>query len=187
MATFAIIAVIGSYDNFIAPQVKCLEAAQRYSEEMSSYSQKNKMLESKLKLQQLGLNKLEAKRAQIQEQIFTFAAAQQFFAGLELIASENNCIVTSLNQIDSKTETDDKAKAAAAGILAQSASMSIIGDYTSIVRFLNQVMARTNKVIINPFAISIRNDNSELVECSLVITIYAMNDETNKGADPNAR
>jgi hypothetical protein len=187
IATVALIAIVGSYDNFIQPHLQSLKAAQRYSDEMSSFSQKNKVLESKLKIQQLDLDKLAGKTAQMQEQIFSALAAQQFFTGLELIAREHNCVVTSLNQYIAQNVTDERDKISSAGISVQRASMIILGDYPSIVSFLAQMVDRPNKVVINPLTMSVRQDNSELLECSLIVTIYVLNEDNNKGADPNAQ
>lgn len=187
MAAVAIIAIVGSYDKFIHAHVQCLEAAQKYSDEMSSFSQKNKTLESRLKIQQIDVDNLAAKTSRMQEQIFSAFAAQQFFAGLELIARENTCVVTSLNQHDVKNKTDEANTSVTSGISAQRASITILGDYSNIVRFLNQIVDRPNKVIVDPFTMLIRRDSSDLVECSMIISIYVMNDENGKGADPNAR
>jgi hypothetical protein len=185
MAAAACIAAIGSYNWFIAPHIQRLEAAQRYAEEIGAFGQKNKLLEGKLKLKQIEADRLSKQLASAQREFFTADDALRFFAGLEPCARRLHCTITSLNQLGNETGGDEKPVCAAAGVTACSVSMELIGRYADIINFLAQLLEHPNKIIISPFSLSAHRKNPELLECSLVLTIYLMNDENSKGADPN--
>lgn len=185
MAAAACIAAIGSYNWFITPHIQCLEAAQRYAGEIGSFAKKSKLLEGKLKLKQIEADRLSKQINSAQRQLFTTDDARRFFAGLEPCARRLHCTITSLNQLGDDAGGNEKTIGAAAGITACRVSMNLAGRYADIINFLAQLLDRPNKVIISPFSLAAQQNNSELLECSLVLTVYVINDENSKGADPN--
>jgi Tfp pilus assembly protein PilO len=185
MAAIACIAAIGSYNWFITPHIRCLEAAQKYANQVDTFTKKGKMLEGRLKVKQLEADKLSKQAAEMQNQFFTAAEAQQFFAGLETAAKQTRCTMTSLNLLADESGEQEKNACAAAGITISRASIGLVGDYFDIVQFLTQLLDRPNWITISPFSLSARQDDSGKLECSLTLAIYVSNDAVDKGADPN--
>jgi hypothetical protein len=185
MAATACIAAIGSYNWFITPHIQCLEAAQRYADEIGGLITKSKLLEGKLNLRQIEADRLSKQIASAQRQFFTAADAQQFLAGIEPCAQRLHCTITSLNQLGDEASGTEKPVCAAAGITTYGAAMNLVGRYADIMNVLAQLLDRPNKIIMSPFSLSAYQNDSEMLKCSLVLTIYVMNDENSKGADPN--
>ena len=185
MAATACIAAIGSYNWFITPHIQQLEAAQRYADEIGTFSKKSKVLEGKLKINQIEADRLSKQIASAQREFFTADDAMRFFAGLEPCARRLHCTITSLNQLGNETGGDETTICAAAGITACSVSMELMGRYADIINFLAQLLERPNKIMVSPFSLSVRRSDTEMLECSLALTIYVMNDENSKGVDPN--
>lgn len=182
VAAIAFIAVIGSYNWLIDPHVQYLEAAQRYAGEIDSICKKGKMVEGKLKIKQIEVNKLAKQTAATQDKVFTDATAHQFFADIELFAAQTYCTITSLNELANNADPAEKS----AGIKPRHTSIALIGSYDNIIKFLTKLTDRPNKIIIVPLSISTRQDAAETLECSFTLTIFISNDVINKGADPNA-
>jgi hypothetical protein len=185
MAAAACIAAIGSYNWFIAPHIRQLEAAQRYADKIGTFEKKGKLLEGKLKLRQIEADRLSKQIASAQREFFTSDDAQRFFAGIEPCAQRLHCTITSLNQLGNEVSSNEKGICAAAGITPCRVSMNLTGGYADIIHFLTQLRERPNKIIISPFSLSAHQNDTEMLECSLVLTIYIMNDENSEGADPN--
>jgi hypothetical protein len=184
-AAIALIVLIGSYNWLIAPHVQYLEAAQKYADEVGRFTSKSKVLEGKLKIKQIEIERLSEQVCEKKKQFFTPAGAQQFLSSLEMFANEANCIITSLNQHYDELDTEKAKALAAAGIRANRAAVSLTGGYPSILKFLAKLLDRPNAILINSLSISVRPDNSANLDCSLTLTIYVIEDTNITGADPN--
>jgi Tfp pilus assembly protein PilO len=185
IATIAAIGTIGSYNWFIAPHIDSLKAAQRYVGQIGTFPQKSKILEGKLKIKKLEINKLSKQIAEVEEQFFTPADAQQFLSGFEFLAKQANCAITSLNQLPEENHASQDCNFVTAGIATHRVSVSLAGRYPDIVKFVKHISGRPHKVLINPFSISVRQGDSDKVECSMILTIYVAKDLNFKGVDPN--
>lgn len=185
MAAAACIAAIGSYNWFIAPHIQQLNAAQRYADEIGAFDKKGKLLEGKLKIKQIEADRLSKQLASAQREFFTADEALRFFAELGPCARRLHCTITALNQLSDETGGDEKSACAVAGITACGVSMELIGKYADIIKFLAQLLKHPEKIIISPFSLSAYRSNTEMLKCSLTLTVYIMNDENSKGVDPN--
>jgi len=184
-ATIALIAVIGSYNWLIEPHVKYLEAAQRYADNVDSIGKKSKLIAGKLKIKQLEVNNLSKQVDATQGKIFTMATARQFFTNIELFAIQTHCTIKSLNQLSEQKGTENALSSTVEDITPYHTSIALIGRYDNIAQFLTKLLDRPNQIIVNPFAISVRQDDSGVLECSFVLTILVLNETPSKGADPN--
>jgi Tfp pilus assembly protein PilO len=184
IASIAVIVTIGSYHWLISPHLKYLEAAQRHANETGSYDKKSKLLESKLKLKQLDVDKLSKQIAVTRTLFFTQAEAQQTFASLETTAKKTNCTIVSLKLLSDNIDMQKKNASDTAGITIFQGTVSFVGNYPDIMRFLTDILDRPGKVIMNPLSITPCQNDSEKLECSAIITLYVMN-ESNKGTDSN--
>jgi Tfp pilus assembly protein PilO len=185
MVAATCIAAIGSYNWFITPHVQCLEAAQRYANEISTFEKKSKMLDSKLKIKRIEADRLSKEIASAQRQLFTADDAQRFFAGLEPCAQRLHCTLTSLKQFGDEAIADGNTTCAASGITKSRVSINLAGRYADIITFLAQLPNNSKKIVISPFSLSVYQNDSDMLNCSLVLTIYVINDENSKGTDHN--
>jgi hypothetical protein len=179
------IAMAACYNWLIHPHVRCLKASQNFVSEVEDFAKKSKTIESSLKIKQLDISRLSGEIADAQRSFFTVAGAQQFFAGLNTFAQDAHCTISTLTLIPGDTATTDANALATAEITAHHASISLSGNYHGIVRFLKELGGYSKKIRIDPFSISVRQEDPEKLECSLILTIYVINGENSKGANAN--
>jgi hypothetical protein len=176
-ASMVFIVIIAMYNWMVAPRAKYLSAAQRYGSAMDSFVNKNKVIQTRVKLKKKELEKLQEKAAKIQSTLFTPDKAREFFSDLQAIAQQTGCIVYSVNRIVNYQNPADGKLDDTAGIVTRSAVLSVVGVYKNISRLIETLQSRTEKVWIDSIKLRTLNYSSDKPRCDITITICTLADK----------
>lgn len=176
-AALIIIATIGMYNWVVAPHTTYLFAAQQHEFTMDEIAKKNAIVSSTIKLKRKKLQELRKQFAQLWSALFTPHEAKEFFNDLQAISEQAGCTVNSLNLITGQPGPKDKQSKDTSGIVANSAVLRVTGVYGNIIRLVEGLQARTQKVCIDSVKMeSLSNDSAQL-RCDIAIAIYIIQDK----------
>ena len=174
-ASLIVIALLAMYSWLVAPHVAYLSVVQGYESVTASLVNKNKLINSKVKVKRIKLQELQEKSAQLQSTLFTSDKAREFFSDLQAISEQTGCMVQSLNMI--KINPKEKQSENNSGIVTKSAVLSVVGLYKDIPRLIQRLQARTQKVWIDSIKVLTVEYNSDRPRCDITITICEIQDK----------
>ncbi|MHC4585477.1 MAG: hypothetical protein ACYS3N_13170 [Planctomycetota bacterium] len=174
-ASLIVIALLAMYSWLVAPHVAYLSVVQGYESVTAGLVNKNKIINSKVKVRRKKLQELQEKSAQLQSTLFTSDKAREFFSDLQAISEQTGCMVQSLNMI--KINPKEKQSENNSGIVTRSAALSVVGLYKDIPRLIQRLQARTQKVWIDSIKVLTVEYNSDQPRCDITITICEIQDK----------
>jgi len=172
-----VITAIGMYNWVVAPYVTYLRAAQQYEAVVGDIAKKDKIISSAVRVKKKKLEQLREQFAQLQSTLFTVEGAKQFFSDLQPVSEEVGCTVYSLNLVASKPIAQDEQSKDSVNIVTNSAMLSIIGAYSNIIKLVERLQARPQKVWIESVTMASLEDDSAQLKCDLTITICTIQDK----------
>jgi|SRR3972149_821669 len=175
-AALIVIAGVAMYNRIVSPHVTYLYAAQKYDSAMDKIVEKNKAITCELDGKKKELGKLRDQYSQCLGLLFTPDEAKEFFGDLQTIPEETGCTVYSLNLIVSKPGHGNKRSEDTSGMAANSAILSVSGQYNNIMKLLEKLQNRTQRVWVDSFKIEIIDFGSARLKCDMTITIYIIQD-----------
>jgi len=170
-AALVVIVAIAVYSWIVAPHVTYLSAVQRYESVVDDVVKKNKILSSAVRTKKKKLEQLHEQFAQLQGSLFMVDKAKEFFSDLQAISVQAGCTVYSLNLITSEQDAQDGQAETTSGIVTKSAVLSVIGAYGDIVRLMESLQAREQKVWIDSVRMTSLDNASDQLKCDITITI----------------
>ena len=177
-ASLILIAALAMYNWIVAPRTNYLSAAQRYKFVIDNVVKKNKTIDNRVNIRKKKLQELREQSAQLQGTLFTSDQAREFFSDLQAISEETGCIVYSVNLITNNPNPNkDGQLQDTAGIVTKSAVLSVVGVYKNIIKLIERLQSRTQKVWIDSVKVQALNNNSDLPRCDIAITICALTDK----------
>jgi hypothetical protein len=176
-AAFILIAAIAMYSWMVAPHVNYLFAVQRYEPVVDDIDKQNEAISDKIKAKQKKVEEIKQKFTKIQGALFTAEKAEEFFSDLQAISEEAGCIVNSVNLITKEKIRDDKQSEYTSSILPKSAILSVVGLYGDIVRLLERLQLRTQKVWIDSIVMKSISEESDRLRCDIAITVHTFKDK----------
>jgi len=171
-AALVIIVTIAVYNWIVAPHVTNLYAVQRYESVVDDVVKKNKILSSVVRTKKKKLEQLHEQFAQLQSSLFMVEEAKELFSDLQAISVQAGCTVYSLNLVTSEQNSEDASR-----IVTKSTILSVIGAYGDIVRLMERLQARPQKVWIDSVSMTSLNDASGQLKCDITITICTIQDK----------
>jgi len=172
-----VIAALGMYNWIAAPHATYLLAAQRYGFVVDDIVKENKAIDNKVNIKKKKLQELQEQHVELQNTLFTPDKAREFFSDLQVISEETGCIVYSLNLLNSKPNTKSGQPKQTAGVVTQSAVLSVVGVYKNIPNLIQRLQARTQKVWIDSVKLRSLDNRSNQARCDITITICAIENE----------
>jgi cell division protein ZapA (FtsZ GTPase activity inhibitor) len=174
-----IIATIAMYDWIVAPHVTCLFASQEYESAVSKAVEKNKITAREVEAKTKKLEELYRQLAESRSILFAPDEATAFFSDLQAIAEETGCTVHSLNLVANKPSSGDKRKQSedTSGIVANSAMLTVSGQYNSIFRLVEKLQNHAKKIWLDSFEMKTIDFNAVQLRCDMTITIYTIQDK----------
>jgi len=166
-----LIVAIAVYNWIVAPHVIYLSAVQRYDSVVSDMVKKSKILSSAVTIKQKKLEKLHEQFAHLQGILFTVDKAKDFFSDLQAISVQAGCTVYSLNLVTNERNSEQGQAEDALGIVTKSAILSVIGAYGDIIRLIENLQAREQKVWIDSVKMTSCEDASGQLKCDITITV----------------
>ena len=179
------IAAIGMYIWIVSPRATYLSAAQQLDSTLDKTLEKNKVIIKKIEAKKKELQQLREQFAELQNKLFTANEAKEFLNDLEAAVNKTDCAVYSLtfstgeifseNALISKNEQREDALYVA----TNNAMLVVIGVYENIVRLVEKLQMRNQRVWIDSLQMGVFDGNSHQLKCEMTITIYTIqNKET---------
>jgi len=173
-AATLIIMTAAIYNWFVTPHTQYLMAEQKYQQTISSLEAKTKILTAKLQASGKKLQNLSCQYEQIKEAFFTIEDARQFLSGIQAAAEKEQCLIENLKFIPPRhiplgADSDIE-------ISCYQTNLKLTGSYGNIVKFLNILQNRPQKVQVDSMEISINSENGCL-NCGLTLSIYTLKDK----------
>ncbi len=165
-AALVIIVTIAVYNWIVAPHVAHLFAVQQYESVIDDVVKKHKILSSAVRTKKKKLEQLHEQFDQLQSSLFMIDEAKEFLSDLQAISVQAGCTVYSLNLVTSEQNSED-----ALDIATKNATLSVIGTYGDIVRLMERVQARPQKVWIDSVRMTSLEDGSNQLKCDITITV----------------
>jgi len=177
LAALVIIAGIAIYNWIAAPHFNYLHAAQSCDLAVDKIVERNKAITLNLESKRKELKKSDAQYSQHRSLMFTPDEAKEFFGELQNLFEETGCTVNSLNLVVSKPSKQKKQSQNTSDIIANSAMLSVTGQFHNIMKLVGKMQSRTQKVCVDSFKININDFSSGLLKCDMNITIYTIQDK----------
>jgi hypothetical protein len=173
-AALIVLVAIAIYNWTLAPHVAQLHAVQQYKSVIGDLTKRNKILSSSVKLKRKKLGKLLEQFGQLQGTLFTVGQAKEFFSDLQVICEQLDCVVYSLNFVADQRQSVAERAEDTLGIAAESAVLGLIGTYSNIVKLVERLQTRPQKVWIDSFRMTTLDDGSGRLKCDITITIWTI-------------
>jgi Tfp pilus assembly protein PilO len=170
VAAAAAILTIAVYNWFVTPHSQYLMAEQKYRMTIESLETKNKILSSNLKAYSQTLENLRGKYEQHKKLFFDANSAKDFLAGIQTTAENNGCLIQNLRFI---TPREFPQLGNDIIVCQHQVSLKILGGYGNILKFLNTLQNRTQRVCLDSINVDIDSQTGGL-ECGLLISIYTL-------------
>jgi hypothetical protein len=164
------IGLVGVREWVIGPHVGALRAAERYQGSLVARAERSASVDSALRAAHTRLDALAAQHALLSERVFSPAQADEFLCALEAFCMETDCIMGAVNGIDDRQERG-------LAIEARTATMSLQGAYGNVIRLIEKLQSRPQRVVLESLRMAAARTDATRVECTLVITIYVKHDE----------
>ena len=103
--------------------------------------------------------------------------AKEFFSDLQVISEQAGCAVYSLNLSQENKGPKKHSLSNASGIVTQSAMLSVIGTYGDLVKLVEKLQSRPQKVWLDSFKMTNLDDSSGQIRCDITITICTIQDK----------
>ena len=172
-AALIVIAAFAMYNWIVTPQTTYLSSAKGYESAMDKIIEQNKTIELQVGAKKKQLQQLRENSAQLQSVLFTPDKAKEFFSDLQVISEQAGCTVHSTNLIADKRDNENEHL----GVVTRSASLSIVGSYKDMVKLIERLQARTEKVWIDEIGVQLLDSNSDKARCDLTVTICQIMDK----------
>jgi len=120
---------------------------------------------------------LQEQSTKLREILFTPEQAKEFFSDLQTISEEAGCAVYSLNNLTTESSRERRQSKDGSYIVPRSATLSVAGVYEKIIRLIERLQVRTQKVWVDSIKMEIFDYDSAQPKCDITITIYTVEDE----------
>ncbi len=166
--------VCAAYSWLVTPHVASLRASQQYERAAEMRAEKSRLANQRLRAEQSRLQELMAQYARLADQAFHPNEAEEFFRDLAMFCERNGCVMVSLGHIQDNVRKPVGQTGEANGSLfvRRSAALKVHGTYGGMVRLLETLGARRQKIWIDALRIRASDQESGRVACEMVVTIY---------------
>ncbi len=173
------------FDWAVAPHVVYLSATGQYGAVLAEMIKTGKVLESGVEVKKKKLQELSGRFANLQSALFTVKDAKEFFSDLQAISEQSGCVVYSFNfgsddqrpdagQLSGQAQSQGED---ASGITAGTAMLGVIGGYSDIVKLVERLKSRPQRVCIDSLKMAGNNDGTGQLKCDIAIKIYIIQDK----------
>lgn len=166
-----------TYYWIVTPHITELDAVRRYDLVVSEIVRKGKVLSSTVAVKRGKIEQLRQQFGQLQDSLFMPDKAKEFFSDLQVISEQAGCAVYSLNLVSGKQRAEEAQSENASGIVTQSAMLSVIGTYGDLVKLVEKLQSRPQKVWLDSFKMTNLDDSSGQIRCDITITICTIQDK----------
>jgi Tfp pilus assembly protein PilO len=164
----------GCYNWMIQPQTSYLFAARQRGRWDAKKSEQLEKLDLSIQEFKKQISQAEAQSQQVHKVLFEPNAVRDFFCGLEVLARESGCRIESLAFIDTEGPSGQKQPQDAI-VGAVGASVVVIGNYSTLTHFFEQVGRCPKKISIHELRFEPLTQGKSTLRCNVTITVYVSN------------
>jgi hypothetical protein len=171
-AALIVIAAFAMYNWMVTPQAAYLSSAKGYESAMDKILEQNKRITVQIENKRKQLQKLGENSNQLKSIMFTSDQAKEFFSDLQVISEQSGCSVHNINIVADERDPENEQI-----VTTRSATLGIAGVYRDMVKLIERLQARTEKVWIDEIGVQIIEADSDKARCDLTITICQIKDK----------
>ena len=176
-AVLIVISAIAMYNWIVAPRAAYLRAVQGHEIVAGNIAQKSEVISETVIAKRKELQKLQEQVTKLRDSLFTSEQAKEFFSDSQTISEEAGCAVYSLNILTTEPSRERRQSQEGSYIVPRSATLTVAGVYEKIIRLMERIQARTQKVWVDSIKMEILDRDSAQPECDITIIIYTVEDE----------
>jgi hypothetical protein len=164
--------MLALYSRFVTPHCQYLLAAEKYERAAEKVERTRKTVSAVLTANQKRFDKVSQNLAAKKQEFFEIGAAQSFLDGIQSKAEKNQCAVESLNFVPARQITVEGNNPV--DIWQYQVNLSFVGRYQNIVKMLDSLQNRKQKVWIDTMNLHLKNQTTDLLVCELSLSIYVL-------------
>jgi hypothetical protein len=171
-AACVLVAMVALYNWFVTPHSQYLLAAEKYENVAEKIEKTNEIINIELQLSQKRLDEISEQFRQKRQELFEIDAAKSFLENIQSKAEKKQCFVDSLRFLPAKQIAVEDNNSV--DIRQYQVDLSVIGQYQDIVRLLDSLQNRKQKVWIDTINLHLKDQTTGLLVCDLSLSIYAL-------------
>jgi len=171
-AVCVLIAMVALYNWSVTPHSKYLMAAENYKKAALEIEKTNKIINAELQTNQKELDKISEQFRQERQEFFDIDAARSFLEDIQAKAEKSRCFVETLKFLPAKQITVEDNNYI--DIRQYQVELSVIGQYQDIVKLLDFLQNRKQKVWIDTINLHLKDQRTGYLVCDLSLSIYAL-------------
>jgi Tfp pilus assembly protein PilO len=167
LIAMAAIVIFGLYRWILAPHTNQLLAAQRYKSSLDAAVSKADFMRTEMENKKSKIEELTKESDSLRNKLFTQNEVRRLFASLPSVAAQSGCAVLSVSTAPNaqpNTQGDSPA------ITAKKATVTIIGGYNGITKFVGVLQDHERKVWID--SVKIDAGGAGKLKCQVSLTVY---------------
>lgn len=171
-AACVLVAVIASYNWFVTPHSQYLLAAEKYEDVAEEVEKTTEIINTELQLSRKKLDKTSEQFRQKREEFFEVDAARSFLEDIQSKAEKNKCFVETLKFLPATQIGVSDSNPI--DIRQYRVNLSVSGQYQDIVKLLDSLQNRKQKVWIDTINLRLKDQTTSLLVCDLSLSIYTL-------------
>lgn len=171
-AVFALIVMVALYNWFAVPHLQYLQAAQEYEGAADRVEKANKIINAQLQAGRRKFDEISERFRQKRQEFFEIDDARTFLGGVQAEAEKNLCFVDTLKFLPAKQVTTGDSNII--DIRQYQVNLSVIGQYPDIVKLIESLQNRKEKVWIDTINLCLKDTASGMLVCDLSLSIYTL-------------
>ncbi len=180
MAAIILIGFVAFYNWIVRPHTDYLMAAQKYEAVTAELAKKSQTVHINAQKVKGDLSELRKKFNQFNTSLFDPNGADAFLGGIQNMAESMKCTVYSLNFQQGHQSSKTAGTNTNGGIITRQAALSVGGTYRNIIKLINRLQERPERVQVSTVSIRLLDDSSDQLKYDMTITIYVMQESEEK-------
>jgi len=176
-AVMIVLSAIAMYNWIVAPRAAYLRAVQKHEIVAGNIAQKSEVISKNVVAKRKELQELQEQFTKLRDTLFTPEQAKEFLSDLQTISEEAGCSVYSLNILTAAPSRERQQSQDTSYILPRSATLTVIGVYEKIIKLMERLQVRTQRVWVDSIKMEIFDYDSAEPKCDITITLYTVEDE----------
>jgi Tfp pilus assembly protein PilO len=169
LIALVVIAAVAMYRWILSPYTGQLLAAQMYNYTLDSAIHKAGLMGTLLEAKKANTVELTKESDRLRNQLFTPQEARQFLASLPAAVRQTGCVTQS---VSTAPETQRGSQDDSSGIVPKKATVTVIGGYNDIIKFLEGLQTSVHKVWIE--SVRIDAGGAGKLKCQVLLTVYCI-------------
>jgi hypothetical protein len=172
VAACVLIAMVALYNWFVTPHSQYLLAAEKYENVAEKIEKTIEIINIELQTNRERLDEISEQFRQKRQEFFEIDDAKSFLEDIQSKAEKKQCFVDSLKLLPAKQIAVEDNNSA--DIRQYQVNLAVIGQYQDIVKLLDSLQNRKQKVWIDTINLHLKDQTTGLLVCDLSLSIYTL-------------